>query len=405
VIRKLRGKGVLWLAHRVELLRQARTQLIAAGLPESAVGMLSGTETVNPDAWVLVASVDMFRTREVPRADLIVVDEAHHVKAKSYMAVINARPKAQVIGLTATPERLDGEALGDVFKHLHTIAEALELIADGHLLKSVVYGIPREKARALVKGVGKSGKDYSSRKLEGRMKKSPLMADIVKERQRLAAGKPTIVYACTRAHGREIAARFKRAKVATAYLDAETPASEREALLGPKGKLASGAIEVVVNVGVLTEGFDCPPVSCIVVARPTKSLVLWRQMCGRGARPMKGKRYIVLDHAGNIWRHGFPDDPIEWSLDGRDGGEKRDAPWKCCAECAAMIPAGALECPECGAELSASERDLAEQQEKLERLRRSEAEKAAIEKRIHAFAVKAGAPPEWLARALRELAA
>lgn len=405
LIRKLRGKRVLWLAHRIELLRQARAQLVAAGIPASAVGILSGTERDNHEARILVASVDMFRTRPVPRVDLIVVDEAHHVAAQSYRDILDARPRAKVLGLTATPERLDGEPLGDVFNHLHVITEALELIADGHLLKSVVYGIPRDRARALVRGVSKSGKDYSARKLEGRMKKRPLMADIVKERQRLAAGKPTLVYACTRAHAQELTSRFRRARVATAYLDAETPAGEREALLGPTGKLARGEVEVVVNVGVLTEGFDCPPVACIVVARPTKSLVLWRQMCGRGARPLKGKRFLVLDHAGNIWRHGFPDDPIEWSLEGRPKAKAGEAPVKCCPECAAMILANAKECPECGAEQPVSERELAEQRAELERIRISDAERERVRDVLSRLAKRKGVGERWVQKVLRTMEA
>jgi DNA repair protein RadD len=410
LVKRQPGKRVLWLAHRIELLRQARAELVAAGLPAREVGLLSGVEKGNESARILIASVDMFRTRLVPSADLVVVDEAHHVKADSYGSILAMLPDAEVLGLTATPQRLDGEPLGDVFTHLYTIAEAVELVALGHLLPPVVYGIPLEKAQAIAKGAAGSGADYSGRKLEAAMRKRPLMADIVREQRRLAAGVPTIVYACTRAHAWDIVGRFRKAKVTTAYLDAETPAGEREALLGPKGKLATGKVEVVVNVAVVTEGFDCPPVGCIIVARPTKSLTLWRQMCGRGARPSKGqKRFLVLDHAGNAWRHGFPDSPREWRLDGliRGGGEM---PLKRCAallgdhQCGALNPIAARECAECGNPFPLTERELAERETELERLRAREADWAAKRALLRKLADAKGLGEKWVERALAEVA-
>ncbi|HEY3495259.1 MAG TPA: helicase-related protein, partial [Polyangiaceae bacterium] len=252
----------------------------------------------------------------------------------------------------------------------------------------------------LVKGANGGGKDYSVKKLDQAMRKRPLMADIVKERMRLAPGERTIVYACTREHGRDILARFKRARVPCAYVDALTPATEREAILGVKGSFARGEIEVVVNVGVLTEGFDCPPVSCIIVARPTKSLTLWRQMCGRGARFAEGKRYLVLDHAGNIWRHGFPDDHVEWSLEGRAKGLSGEAPFKLCAECHAVIPAAARECPECGAAQPVAERELAEQRAELVRIQALENQKREAEKRVRKVAKAKGVGDDWVRKVM-----
>lgn len=399
-------KRVLWLAHRIELLRQARDSLVAAGIAPEHVGILSGPEKVNTGARILVASVDMFRALPVPDVDLIVVDEAHHVTAQSYRDIIDARRNAQVLGLTATPERLDGAPLGDVFNHLHVVAETIELVADGHLLPSVVYGIPREKARELVRGASGGGKDYSPSKLEQAMKKRPLMADIVKERARLAPNEPTIVYAVTREHGRELARRFEKAGVPTAYVDANTPPVERHGILGPKGKLSRRQVHVVVNVGVLTEGFDCPPVSCIIVARPTKSLVLWRQMCGRGARKggRRKQRYIVLDHAGNVWRHGFPDSPVEWSLEGREKPSSGDSPVRRCEECGAINPLGATECSECGAVFPARDLDLKERQGELEKVRRARSEREAREKVLRKLAASRGLGEEWVENALQGVA-
>lgn len=391
-----RSGRVLWLAHRIELLRQARRELIKAGLTEAAVGILAGAEKCNEGARVLVASVDMFRSRLVPDVGLIVVDEAHHVTANSYRDITDVKPNAMVLGLTATPERLDGEPLGDVFRHMHVAAEAVELIADGFLLEANVYGIPLEKARDLVRGAHSGGgKDYSGPKLERAMAKRPLMADIVQEYQRLAPGERAIVYSCGSRHGQALTERFAAAGIPVAYVDRHTKQSEREALLAPGGKLASGEILVVVNVGVLTEGFDCPSVSCIIVARPTKSLALWRQMCGRGARPQEGKRFLVLDHAGNTWRHGYPDTPIPWSLEGRDR-EAGPQPFKHCPSCNRMNPISAARCANCGAEFPIAERELSEQEAELERLQQREDEKRSREQAVRRLALERGYDEAWV---------
>lgn len=402
VVRQLGKVRVLWLAHRYELLNQARSHLLEVGVKESQVGLLSGTRTINRDGRIMVASVDMFRSRLVPEVDLIVVDEAHHATAESYRNIIDVHKGALVLGLTATPERLDGEPLGDVFAHMYNIAEAFELIDDGYLLRAAVYGIPRDKARELVRNAD-SGREYSSIKLDEAMRKRPLMADIVNERFRLARHEPTLVYAVSRLHGKELYYRFGKSGVKAAYVDALTPAHQRNILLGPNGKLAQGLVEVVVNVGLVTEGFDCPAVNCVVVARPTKSLTLWRQMCGRGARPRPGRRsYLVLDHAGNVWRHGFPDTPIAWSLTGREraSGEQ---PFKVCGACKAINPLAATECRECGAAFPLTERELAEQKAELERVEAIARQKREAEERVRALAAERGFKESFVSRVMMEM--
>lgn len=228
----------------------------------------------------------------------------------------------------------------------------------------------------------------------------------MKERARLAPNEPTIVYAVTREHGRELARRFEKAGVPTAYVDANTPPVERHGILGPKGKLSRRQVHVVVNVGVLTEGFDCPPVSCIIVARPTKSLVLWRQMCGRGARKggRRKRRYIVLDHAGNVWRHGFPDSPVEWSLEGREKPSSGESPVRRCEECGAINALGATECSECGAVFPARDLDLKERQGELEKVRRARSEREAREKVLRKLAASRGLGEEWVESVLQGVA-
>lgn len=396
--RQNKTKMVLWVAHRVELLRQACSQLKVAGV--RGVGIWSGTDKdFDANTRVLVVSVAMLRGNRIPKVGLIVIDECHHVAAKSYVDIIGKNPRAKILGLTATPWRLDGKPLGDAFDHLFVMAEAIELAAEGYIMESLVYGIPRKKAAALVKGLKPSGGDYSARKLEVLLRKQPLMADIIKEWKRLANGKPTIVYACTVDHGADLTKRFRRAGVLCQLLHWGTPDKERQAVLAG---LADGKVQVVVNVAILTEGIDCPPVKCIVLARPTKSLTLHRQMCGRASRPSGTGRPVILDHAGNTWRLGLPEMPVEWSLDGRVkmGGE---APVKRCAECGAMCAISAKTCTECGAEFPLTERELKERAAKLERIRLGKAESKRKEMIVRRLAKMRGLGEDWVRAAMGEV--
>lgn len=400
VMLEMRGKRVLWLAHRWELIDQARNQLIAAGIPEESIRVFSGTEkSGDDDAWITVASVDMFHRHEVPPANLIVVDEAHRTIARSYRKILDARPRAMVLGLTATPWRLDGKGLGDVYAHLHVMAGPTELIVDGHIAQPRTYGIPKAKAREIVRGIKSAAGDYQVGELGRAMMRRKLMGDVVSETARLAPGAPTIVFAVNREHGKALAIRFHRSGRRTAYLDGETPNGERERILDG---LRSGAIEVVVNVDVLSEGFDCPPVKCIALARPTKSLTRFLQQVGRASRPYKGKKPVILDHAGNCWRFGLPEAEREWSLDDEERGGG-DPPMRHCDACGTMNALAATECVECGAALPMTEREQSEIEEeevKLRRIRALEKEKAAARKRIEKIAKEKKAPTGWADKVL-----
>jgi DNA repair protein RadD len=409
LVRAMRGKRTLWLAHRIELLKQALEQLIAAGVPAPSLGLLAGIGSVelrdgtrigqNENASIIVASVDMFRGgREVPRCDLIVVDEAHRTMAATYRGILDQRPRAQVLGLTATPWRLDGEPLGDVFEHLHVMAEAAELIHAGYIANPLVYGVPSERASGIVRGLSAGSGDYGSKSVE-RAAMKYLVGDVVAERKRLAPGERTLVFATTRKHGTELAGHFRKERVAAEYLDCDTHASERDAMLR---RLESGDTEVVVNVDVLSEGFDCPPVKCIALARPTRSLTRFLQQCGRASRPFGERRPVILDHAGNCWRLGLPIMPRDWSLDrtGRGAGIGGVRVRRCDA-CEALISLGSAECPECGAAVARAEREIEVEAGELVLVRARNVEREALLGRIRAVASDRGATEEWCLSVLR----
>jgi superfamily II DNA or RNA helicase len=400
VVQRIRGKRVLWVAHRRELLRQARTELLAAGVPESDVGILSGTDKDNAGARVLVASIGL-AARDVPSADLVVIDEAHRAAAATYRHILGGQ--LHVLGLTATPWRLDGTPMGDVFNEMLVVASQEELIADGWLARPETYGIPRDKMKTLGLRRGKS--DYTGASLDAASKRTALVGDVVKETQRLAAGRQTLVFAVNRAHGQKLAAAFKRAGRAVAYLDGETPSDERDRITS---ELRDGMIQIVVNVDVLSEGFDCPLVSCIAIARPTRSRTRFLQYCGRAARIVPGnkRRAIILDHAGNCYTHLLPGVDYAWSLDGGAERETGEEPNRQCAECERMIPLSCKTCPHCAAEQPATKRERQEaaaHDADLERLAIGKAEREAIRGRLVEVAARRRLPKEWIDQVIREL--
>jgi superfamily II DNA or RNA helicase len=400
-VRASKHKRVLWIAHRVELLRQARAELIAAGVPAKDIGILSGVEKSNTKARYLLASVDMFRGRPVAALNpsLIVVDEAHRVAAQSYQDIIDAAPKAKVIGLTATPWRLDGKSLKDSFDDLIVMAGMGELIGLGHIAAPITYALPLAKARAIVSGLKSSRGDYAQGELGRRLSTKALVGDIVSNHQRLAKGWPTLLFAASRKHGQVLRARFRASGVSTGYVDGDSLPSERKKALA---ELRSGAIEVLVNVDVLSEGFDCPPVKCIVLARPTKSLTRYLQQCGRASRPYKGRRPIMLDHAGNCWRFDLPNIERDWSLDSDAKRETTgDAPIKQCPECEAIISASCRTCPECGAELPIKEQEREVLEAELKRVKLAAAHVEKLRVKLKEFAEANKLSGAWVEETIR----
>jgi DNA repair protein RadD len=170
-----------------------------------------------------------------------------------------------------------------------------------------------------------------------------LVGDIVTHWHRLAERRPTVVFATGVEHSVHIRDEFRRAGIVAEHIDGGTPVDERDAIL--RG-LATGKVELVTNAMVLTEGWDCPDIGCLILTRPTKSLGLFRQMIGRALRPAPGKTdAIILDHAGAVFMHGLPDDDIAWTLDEDSRAVNRTH----AARSAGVVGPVLVDCPECHA--------------------------------------------------------
>lgn len=333
-----KGSRVVFLAHRRELIEQASSKLSGNGVPHGTItaGRLYDGQQVQ------VASIPTLARRDhPPPADLVVVDETHHVCAGSWARVMEHYQDKTILGLTATPFRLDGRGLGELYQALVSSITIADLVRDGHLVEPITYTQPGPDLRGVHKRYG----EYHQGELADAVDRPKLIGDIVGTWKRLAAGRTTVCFAVSCAHSRHLALGFQEAGIPAAHLDAETPSAERAAVLR---RLAEGSLLLVSNVGLLTEGWDLPAASCVICARPTKSRCLWMQMVGRGLRSAGGKAdCLVLDHAGNTVEHGFVTDPFDCTLEGLKQRERAPSV-RTCPQCCAALPGGTPECPRCG---------------------------------------------------------
>jgi superfamily II DNA or RNA helicase len=305
-------RGVLVLAHRREIITQTSAKLHAHGIPH---GIIQAGVQPRPLEHVQIASIQTLWVRamhmgrmELPPADLLVIDECHHAPAETYKKIIDAYPDAILLGLTATPCRGDGRGLGGIFDAIVECPQVAELIQQGHLVKTRVYA----PAEPDLKGVRVQAGDYVENQLADRMDRPKLIGDIVTHWHRYGERRKTVCFAVNVRHSVHLKDEFIRSGVRAEHIDGGTPKAERDATLA---RLASGEIELVTNCMVLTEGWDMPEVGCCILARPTKKMGLYRQMIGRVLRPAEGKtNAIILDHSGAVFRHGFAEDPVEWTL-------------------------------------------------------------------------------------------
>jgi superfamily II DNA or RNA helicase len=335
---------ILVVAHRRELIEQTSAKLYDAGVDH---GIIQAGFSPRPSERVQLASIHTLharakRTRKIslPPAALLIFDEAHHVRARTYRWLIESYPGAIILGLTATPCRADGRGLGNVFQGLIEAPSVAELTAAGYLVPAKIYAPVRPDLTNVQVRRG----DYVEGQLAERVNTAKLVGDIVEHWHRLGHGRRTVVFAVNVAHSVHIRDEFRRSGVLAEHLDGSTPIEERKRILAG---FAAGTIDIVCNCAVLTEGWDRPEASCLILARPTKSLGLYRQMIGRVLRPSRetGKTdAIILDHSGAVFVHGFPDDEIAWTLDQDCRAENRSHSAR-----GERHAQGLTTCPECNA--------------------------------------------------------
>lgn len=303
-----------------------------------------------PDGFVYNIEVE---TNHNYFAEGFLVHNCHHTPGRSFRALLESYTGVPRIGLTATPFRLDGKPLGDLFGELVVAAYADDLVREGTLIEPRVYAPPP----ASLQGVKIRHGDFEQGELARRLDKSKLVGDIVQTWKTHADGRRTVVFAVNVEHSRHIIESFVAAGIPAEHLDGATPRAQRDAALD---RLAKGQTLVLSNCCVLTEGWDLPALECAIIARPTASLCLHLQAVGRIMRAAVGKTgAIVLDHAGNFLRHGRVTRRLEYSLSGKVKPQTASigTGLRTCPGCYRMVLSSRTHCPECGRDFTVASRD------------------------------------------------
>ena len=365
-----KGRRVLILVHRRELIHQTASKLAWAGLDH---GIIAAGHPASDHA-VQVASVQTLArrlSRMTWQPSLVIIDEAHHAAAGSWRQILEHWPDAYRLGVTATPCRLDGRGLSEAFDHLVIGPSVADLVFWGFLSAARIYAPP---VVADLSGIRKRAGDYAINQAADAMDRPTVTGDAIAHYQRLAGAQRAIAFCCSVQHAEHVADSFNVAGIPAATLLGSLDPVRRDQVVQ---QFDAGAVQVLVTVDVVSEGFDIPAAGCAILLRPTQSLGLYLQQVGRVLRPAPGKTHaVILDHVGNVHRHGWPDDPREWTLEGivrRAGAAGPAAPSvRTCPQCFAAFKPAPI-CPLCGTVCAPEpRRELRQVAGELKELQRSE---------------------------------
>jgi superfamily II DNA or RNA helicase len=307
------NKKVLIVTHRRELVEQVFNRLVSDFHLTS--GIISANYIGLESSPIQVASIQTLVRRIEYQKDifsLIIIDEAHHALASTYKKLWKFYPGSKFLGVTATPIRTNGQGFQDLFDKLVSSDSIKWFIKNKHL-SDIRYFASHTPDVSNIKI--KAG-DYDETELSEVMQNKAVMADLVQSYMDFALDKKIIVFAVNRAHCAKIVEKFNSSGFTAKSIDTYTPTDERQRIVSD---FRNNKFKILCNVNIFTEGFDCPDVDAVQLARPTKSLTLFLQQVGRCMRSHQNKQYaIVLDNAG-LWKeHGLPKMERNWSLMGID---------------------------------------------------------------------------------------
>ena len=342
------------LAHRDELTRQNAAKFSRVN-PSISTSIYDAKEK----SWNGQTTFAMVQTlgresnlKKMPKLDLLVIDEAHHAAAPTYRRIIDSvrdrNPDVAIFGVTATPNRGDNKALRPVFSNVSDQITLAELIQSGHLVPPRTYVVDVGTQGELSQ-VKRTADDFDMAAVDAIMNKAPITEAVIRHWKDKAHDRPTVVFCSTVQHAKNVAEAFSASGISAEVIHGELSSEARKAALS---RFESGESQVVVNVAVLTEGWDFPPTSCVVLLRPSSYKSTLIQMIGRGLRTVDPNEHpgvvksdcVVLDFGTSTMLHGSLEQDV--NLDGHEG--QGEAPQKECPECGAMVPAAAKECSLCG---------------------------------------------------------
>lgn len=365
-----------FLVHRKELINQTSASFAEHGLQHGFIATKRPMDLSQP---VILSGVQTLVNRLplILPPNLVVVDEAHHATAGTWERVLQHYGDAFIIGLTATPQRLDGHGLGDIFDVIVGGPSVEWLIGHGYLSPYEFYA----PAIPDMNGVKETAGEFNKKATSAIMSRPKVVGDIVEHYLRLCPGEQGIVFAASRENSQKLADAFRAEGVMSMHVDGDTPDDERDMF---DAAFRAGDIRVACNVDLFGEGYDVPNVSYVGDASPSKSIVKVAQRWGRCLRPAKGKtRGVICDHAGNALPtifggrgHGLPDDDREWTLEGRQKrptGVGSDAvPITQCKRCFRVYPSSLSHCPGCEEPAPPLPRIVPQTQGRLTKLEREE---------------------------------
>lgn len=324
-----RRNKVLFLVHRKELCEQITNTFTAQGVDMDRCSV-SMVQTVS-------RHID-----KLPEPQIIITDEAHHSTANSYKKIYDAFPDALRLGFTATPCRLNKGGLGEVYDDLITSVSTRWLIDNHYLSPYKYYSVKLADTSGLHVKAG----DYKADEVAELMQNKEIYGETVKQWERLAKNKKTIAYCASVEAAEKTAEQFRQAGYTAAALSGSTPKELRTKIMQ---EFRDSKIMILTNCELFGEGLDVPDCECTVLLRPTQSLTLYIQQSMRSMRYMPGKTAVIIDHVGNCYLHGLPDDDREWTLEPK---KKQDNMVKIreCPNCFSVYPPTLQKCPYCGHE-------------------------------------------------------
>lgn len=369
-----RGSRVIIVAHRREILDQISATLKRVGVPHGFIQAGKSTST-QP---AMVASIQTLARRldTIPAPDLVIIDEAHHSVSKSYVQMFAAWPTAKFIGVTATPERLDGKGLGAMFDRM-VMGPSVQWLIDNGFLAQPVYYAPREVVD--LSQVHTVAGDFDRSEAEEIVDTPRITGDAVTHYVRFCNRQRAVAFCISVAHAQHVADIFNSCGIPAASIDGTLDPEVRKQRVED---LTAGKILVLTSCELISEGFDLPAVNAAILLRPTHSLSMHLQQVGRALRPYPGKtNAIILDHVGNCLRHGLAEQERDWDLGGREKRLKKSSlvETKQCSKCFAIF-AGTV-CPQCGSQREIAVREIEEVDGELQRLSIEDISKKREERR------------------------
>ena len=369
-----RGSRVIIVAHRREILDQISATLKRVGVPHGFIqaGKSASTQPA------MVASIQTLARRldTIPAPDLVIIDEAHHSVSKSYVQMFAAWPTAKFIGVTATPERLDGKGLGAMFDRM-VMGPSVQWLIDNGFLAQPVYYAPREVVD--LSQVHTVAGDFDRSEAEEIVDTPRITGDAVTHYVRFCNRQRAVAFCISVAHAQHVADIFNSCGIPAASIDGTLDPEVRKQRVED---LTAGKILVLTSCELISEGFDLPAVNAAILLRPTHSLSMHLQQVGRALRPYPGKtNAIILDHVGNCLRHGLAEQERDWDLGGREKRLKKSSlvETKQCSKCFAIF-AGTV-CPQCGSQREIAVREIEEVDGELQRLSIEDISKKREERR------------------------